>query len=148
METYLIWFIIAAVCLVSELFVTGFVLAFFAVGALTVSLVTLVWSSMDLEYQFLLFSVATILSLILLRKHLVRVFRGDQTENNESETSDDIIGRTGVAVEAIVPGKSGQIRMRGTYWPAISDTAIEKDASISVIGRSEHDRSTLIVKPQ
>jgi len=54
------------------------------------------------------------------------------------------IGEKAKTVDRFEPGKIGYVRFKGELWQAISDTAIEANTKVLVVGK---DESTLKIKP-
>jgi membrane-bound serine protease (ClpP class) len=56
----------------------------------------------------------------------------------------EFTGERAVVIEQIKPGKTGFVRFKGEYWQAKSDTVIEVNTKVIIIGK---DETILIVKP-
>jgi len=54
------------------------------------------------------------------------------------------IGEKAKTIDRITPEKSGYVRFKGEYWQAKSDTIIESNTKVIILGK---DESTLVVKP-
>jgi membrane-bound serine protease (ClpP class) len=55
------------------------------------------------------------------------------------------IGEKAKTIDRITPDKPGYVRFKGEYWQAKSDTTIEPNTKIVIVGK---DGTTLIVKPK
>jgi len=55
------------------------------------------------------------------------------------------IGEKARTIDRITPGEPGYVRFKGEYWKARSDTTIEQDANVVIVGK---DESVLIIKPK
>jgi len=91
------------------------VLIWFIVGVSWLGLVD------GLRGECILFSAATILSLLLLRKYVKGWFTGDSKEE-EGDLDTEFIGKV-VKVTQAIPGGSarGKIELKGADWNAYSD---------------------------
>ncbi|MCA1796343.1 MAG: hypothetical protein LC645_02165, partial [Geobacteraceae bacterium] len=83
-EPWLLWLLGAVLLVVVEMLTTGFIFLFFGVGALLVSVLLLVFD-LNLTIQMWIFLLASVASLLILRKTLVGVFHGTE----ESSELDD-----------------------------------------------------------
>jgi membrane-bound serine protease (ClpP class) len=54
-------------------------------------------------------------------------------------------GETAKTVDKITPGETGYVRFKGELWQAKSDTEIEANAKVIIVGK---DETTLKVKPK
>jgi inner membrane protein len=111
--TWWAWVVLGLVLMAAEIFTTGIFLIFFGVGAVIVGI--LVWAGVGgpLWMEWLLFSVISIVSLILFRKPLMR-----KAKLNESIALDTMIGEKARALEAIAPNAKGRAELRGSAWSA------------------------------
>ena len=108
------WWILAAALIIFEVFAPG---AFFlwlgiaagAVGGLVYLSPTLSW-----EYQVLLFSVLSVVSIIIWRKFF-RATAGDTDQPALNRRGEQYIGRTFTLQEPIIDG-IGKIRVDDTSW--------------------------------
>jgi membrane protein implicated in regulation of membrane protease activity len=112
--TYWHWWILAAVLIIFEVFAPG---AFFlwlgiaaaAVGGLVYLFPTLAW-----EYQLLLFSVLSVVSIIIWRRFF-RTKPADTDQPALNRRGEQYIGRTFTLKEPIVDG-IGKIRVDDSSW--------------------------------
>lgn len=93
----------------------GFFIIFFGVGALVVGLLTLAGASGPAWMQWLLFSVVSVLSLLVFRRPLLAWMR--RHEKAPADV-DRITGEIAVPAEDIAPGATGRAELRGTVWTA------------------------------
>ena len=136
------WFLLGLLLAVLELIIPGFVIIFFAFGAWLLALITLVFD-ISLALQIILFVVASVSSLILLRKRLKsRFFR--EKVNASSNQDNEFIGKKVMVTEAISPGKNGKVEYKGANWSAKSDVEIGSGAMVEIVGQ---ESICLIVKP-
>jgi membrane protein implicated in regulation of membrane protease activity len=93
----------------------GFYVIFFAIGALVVGALSLLGMSGPLWVEGLLFSVVSIVSLLVFRKPLLERF---DLQGGEGQPVDRIEGEIAVPTEDIAPGAVGRAELRGTVWSA------------------------------
>jgi len=110
-----IWFLIGLGLLLLELVLPGLVILFFGVGAWVTALVC-TFTNINLNFQILIFLVASLLGLVLLRKYLKNRFfnRSDKEIDDQLE---EFIGRKARAITEFKDG-SGKIEFKGTNWSA------------------------------
>lgn len=112
------WLVLGLVLLGLELATPGGLLAlFFGIGALLVGVLALLGIAGPTWVQWLLFSLLSIASLVLLRGPL-------QARLNIGRTShpvDSLAGETAIVTEDIPPGGVGKVELRGASWSARSD---------------------------
>ena len=91
------------------------VILFFGVGAWVTALVC-TFTSINLNFQILIFLAASLLGLLLLRKYLKNRFfnRSDKEIDDQLE---EFIGRKARAITEFKDG-SGKIEFKGTNWSA------------------------------
>lgn len=130
MEIWALWLIAAGVLFVVEMFTNTFYLLWLSIGALAASLVSLVLPDV-LVLQVVAGSLAA-LGLTVFSKPLVAKFRNSR---GFKDTGTDIVGRQGLVVEPIEPGRYGQVKVGGDTWSATSLQALGKDQQVRVIRR-------------
>lgn len=143
---YIVWFLVGVVFLVAELALPGFVLTFFAAGAWFTALA--VWlTDIDLTSQIVLFIVSSLVLLFTLRRISLRVFRGETVEDVDDEYARAKIGKTGVVTKAIEPNLAGEVKVMGSFWRAVAETAIEEGRPVKVVALASADGLTVKVEP-
>lgn len=140
----IIWFIGSLILFVLELMTPGFVLFFFGVGACITALFCLIFPSMGFPIQLIIFLAISIITLIILRKHIKNKFF-DSSDKKVKDADDDFIGKTAKATMFFKAGARGKIEYRGTQWQALSDFDINEGQDVVII---ERNNTTLIVKPK
>ncbi len=113
-----IWLIVGLVMLVIELISVLLVFIFFSIGALVTALLASLGVLPNLELQIISFSVLSLLSMVLLRKHAKQLLekRGKNSEYTE------FVGETAMVIKDILPNTEGKIYYRGAEWKAVSLT--------------------------
>ena len=141
-----IWFLVGVVFLVSELFVPGFILIFFAAGSWVTALFA--WlSGSGLTAQIALFVISSLVLLFALRKIGLKTFKGETRENTDERMNDVKIGKNAIVTKTIAPHASGEIKIMGSFWRAVADAEIEAGASVIVESQESEDGLTFRVKP-
>jgi membrane protein implicated in regulation of membrane protease activity len=142
----LIWFLVGLLLLIFEFILPGLIVAFFGVGAWLVALLCLLsdYVQGSINTQLIIFIVASVLSLLCLRRWLKGIFMGhivskqDMTENFE-----EFVGQRAVVIEKIVPKVGGKVEFHGTNWIAQADAEIAEGAVVEIVGK---ENITLKVK--
>lgn len=132
----LLWFLVGLGMFLLELVSPGFFILFFGVGAWIVALICY-FAPISLNVQLFLFIVASVLSLVLLRKWLQGFLKGFvKAEQDPNKEMDDFIGQKAVVKERIEPRKSGKVELHGTNWEAESQETIEKGETVKILGKN------------
>ena len=142
----LIWFLVGLLLLIFEFMLPGLIIAFFGVGAWLVALLCLLsdYVQGSINTQLIIFILASVLSLLCLRRWLKGIFMGhivskqDMTENLE-----EFVGQRAVVIETITPKAGGKVEFHGTNWAAQADAEIAEGAVVEIIGK---ENITLKVK--
>lgn len=126
------WAVIAVLCLIIELFTTGFFIACFAVGALFALAASFFCG---IYVQIELFVIVSGISIFLVRPVALRYLHregGDRKTN-----ADALIGRKGVVSQTIVAGGYGRVAVGGDDWKAEADGGVEipEGTNVTVVGR-------------
>jgi membrane protein implicated in regulation of membrane protease activity len=139
----IIWFMVGLVLLVLELALPGLIVGFFGIGAWIVAIVCLM-TEIGINTQLIIFIVASVLSLLILRKWLKGVFLG-HTESKQDLNRDleEFVGQRAVVKEKIVPRLGGKVEFHGSNWEAQADDQIEPGTIVEIVGK---DNITLKVK--
>ena len=107
--------IVVAVMLVIEIFTMGLTTIWFSLGAVAAAIAA--GFGAPLWLQILLFSVVSILVMVLVRPFAIKVVNKERTRTN----IEGVVGEQGVVVEQIDNQKEqGRIRLRGVEWLARS----------------------------
>ena len=131
-RTWQVWLILGLVLAAAEIFVSGFFLLWFAVGALLASL--LAWLQVPSAVQIGTFLVSSFLLLVFSRTVLRSVlFRSQATI---ATNIDALKGRNGIVVKTIEGGlKPGAVKIGGEVWSAVcaDDIEITEGSKIEVL---------------
>ena len=109
-----IWILLGLLLLLAELLTPGgFYIIFFGIGAVIVGVLAGFNAAGPLWFQFILFSILSVLTLWLFREKLLQLTQGERRENVDS-----LVGETAVATEEIHLNDVGKAELRGTSWNA------------------------------
>jgi|WetSurMetagenome_2_1015567.scaffolds.fasta_scaffold00077_2 inner membrane protein len=136
------WLVFGIITLSLEIMTPGgFYLMFVGIAAILTGALTPVINTSWIE--ILLFAVLSLFFIAVLRGPLARRIARSTPKADVQE----FVGETGRALEAIAPGATGTVELRGSTWQARNDGAIalEKDGPCVVTAR---DGLKFIVKPK
>lgn len=136
------WVVFGIVTLSLELMTPGgFYLMFVGIAAIITGALSLVIPTSWIE--ILIFAVLSIFFIVAFRKPLARRVARSTPRADVQE----FVGETARAIDAIAPGASGTIELRGSTWQARNDGTVqlEKNSHCTVISR---DGLTFVVKPK
>ena len=138
---WLIWFILAAIFIVGEIFTAGFFILWFGVGAAAAGVIALI--GFDPVWQWVVFVLVSGMLVVVSRKFASRVTK----QQPPGIGADRFVGMIGMVLEEINNLKNtGRVRMNREEWRAESenDDIIPKDTKVKVI---KVDGTHLIVQP-
>lgn len=114
--TWWVWAVLGLVLAAGEILTPGgFFVVFFGLAGLVVALLVAVGAADALWLQILLFSVFSIVSLLLFRNPLLRWMARHAKPTVEV---DSLVGEIAVASSALAPGGVGQAQLHGSTWNA------------------------------
>jgi inner membrane protein len=120
----LVWFIIGLGLFLLELLLPGFVIFFFGVGAWLTALLCLI-AKPGINIQIIVFAVASVLSLLALRRMIQkRFFYRD--EGRSEVVEDEFTGKEARALMDFDPGTLGKVEFKGTTWKAESKDPVHE----------------------
>ena len=137
-----LWMYVGAFLMLAELVLPGFVMFFFGLAAVTVSLFKWLFPSLPTWAQLAAFSVFSIVYILVLRRYLKKVFKGD-TEQTAS-IQNEFVGRIGRVVEIVRPDVPGRIMLGDAEWAATSATRLDVGTEVKVVSQNN---LTLRVEP-
>ncbi len=109
-----VWILLGLLLLVAEILTPGgFYIIFFGVGAVAVGILAGFDLAGPLWFQFVLFSLVSVLALWLFREKLLSL-----THSGPRQNVDSFIGETAVVAEDIASHAIGRAELRGTSWTA------------------------------
>jgi membrane protein implicated in regulation of membrane protease activity len=102
---------------------SGFFILFFGLGALTVGALSLTSLVSGLAWQGLLFTVLSVVYLLLFRGRLLARVHTPPPPNVDS-----LIGVLAVVGERLAPGVVGRVEVRGAAWSARNTSTVTIEA--------------------
>ncbi|OBQ56892.1 NfeD family protein [Halodesulfovibrio spirochaetisodalis] len=138
---WIVWFSIAVIFFLIEMFTPTFITIFFSAGALLAGGAALL--EFSLSAQVATFTISSVVLLILLRKRLPNIFSEAHTENEVQK--DHAINAHATVVEAISCNSPGRIKYQGSFWNAEADDDIAPESVVRIVSRKESDPNTFIV---
>jgi membrane protein implicated in regulation of membrane protease activity len=135
-----IWFLIGLGLLLLELVLPGLVILFFGTGAWVTALVCAL-ADISLNVQILIFLVASLLGLVLLRKYLKKRFF-NKKDMEVKDPLEEFAGHQAKAVEDFKNGV-GKVEFKGTQWTAKCDEPVSRGTWVTIVRK---ESLTLFVK--
>jgi len=114
------WIVLGIVLIILEMLLPGFVLMWFGAGALLVGSLLYVLPDISWQWQFLIFSAFSILSLVGWRKWSKNHVQDDPDSGVLNQRGKALVGRKTLLVEAIVNGV-GRVQVDDTFWRVNGD---------------------------
>ena len=111
---WLVWTVVMFFCLILELSSGDFYVTCFAIGALVSIPVALAGAAFSV--QVMVWSVCSILSILLLRPRLLAAIR--RGADHRRSNSDALTGQVGEVTQTIVAGGYGRVKLDGDDWKA------------------------------
>lgn len=131
--TPLFWLYAGVALILFEIMTPGLVTLFFGLAALTIALLTWLLPGISQVWQWLGFSLLSIVYIGLLRRGLKKIFSGVRRVSDDP--ADDYTGKTAIVAEAIAPHKPGRVEFGGTTWAAESSQELAPGATVRIAGR-------------
>ena len=143
--TWWLWAFLGLFLLGSEIVTPGgFYMLFFGIGALVVGALVGLGMIQSEWMSWLLFSVFSVASLVILRPPLRRLMTA---ERDDVSPVDTMGGETAIVLEDVPPGATGKAECRGSTWNA--HNAGDKPLLKGQRSRVERvDGITLWIKPE
>ena len=135
LNLWMMWALIAVICLIFELLSGGFFIICFSFGALASVVAALL--GVSFVGQVIVFAVFSFLCLFLVRPFALRYLR-NRHEPDRVSNADAILGRIGFVSQDIEQGGYGRVAIDGDDWKAQAtgtDTDIAEGSLVQVTGR-------------
>lgn len=140
----LIWWGIGTVLLTAEILFPAFILVFFAFGAILSGIAAFFIDTLIL--QVFVFALSSVFSLFALRRTLLRTFSGFKKTENAGVPKEGIMcGQKGTVSREILPGKTGEVAIGGSFWSAVSNELLPVGTEIRVVKHTQFNDLTLEV---
>ncbi|MBR1871526.1 MAG: NfeD family protein [Kiritimatiellae bacterium] len=138
-----LWMYVGALLMVCEIVTPGFVILFFGIGAVATGLVLAAWPEMPVWVQLAFFSVASVASLLTLRRWFMGAL-GVKTPTSEMrDIEDGFAGKLATTVQRISPALPGRVVLGDAEWAAVADCVVEPGETVRIVSR---DNLTLKVE--
>lgn len=108
------WWILAATLIILEVFAPGAFFLWLGMAAIVVGGVVFVFPQMGWEYQLLLFSVLSVISIVVWRNYF-RASPADTDQPNLNRRGQHYVGRVFTLKEPVADG-IGKIRVDDSTW--------------------------------
>ena len=136
-----VWSVVGLVLIALEAVHPAFVLLFFGVGALITALASLVFD-LSPSHRLVLFAVASIVTLFTLRRSLKNIFYGhSKAAQKEFAELQSFIGVDGEVTEAIARNGEGRIKVRGSFYAAVSEEPVHAGERVRIVEDPRGDHS-------
>lgn len=142
MDAGLIWLIVGAVLILSEVIIPGGIVIFLGLSAVLVAGLVKLGVITDMITAFLTWFICSIFAMFVLRSFFMKYFEGDSRVQGVDEDA-DVIGSPVEVIEDISSKKNGRIKFHETTWPAKSNELLTAGTSAFIAGR---DGNTYIVR--
>jgi len=147
MSIYLIWFLIGVSFVIAEFLMPTFIMFFFAIGAIIVSIITAFYD-VSINLQIILFGLFSIISLLTLRNYMKNIFKGSELKGQDKyfESSTNSSNEIAIVSKAIDSDNFGEIKYKGTFYRAQSKSSISEGRKVKVVGKGDQKGSYLVEK--
>lgn len=135
------WWVIGSIILILEIFAPGMIFVWFALSAFMVGVMSFV-IPMALTWQLLLFSIMSVVSLLVGRRYLKSLPMGGDDADRINQGSNRFIGRRATVSTPIMNGL-GRIRLNDSDWRAMGPD-LPKGAQVEIV---DAEGTTLHVLP-
>ncbi len=111
-----IWVILGLMLLGAEVALPGgIVMLFFGAAAIVVGVLGALGLGGPAWLQFVLFSILSVVSLLVLRDPILERMK---VRGGEAQEIDSLVGTTAIVDQDLAPGADGKAELRGTTWSA------------------------------
>lgn len=133
LSTTIIWLILAVIFGIIEALTLGLTTIWFAGGAILASICAMLGA--PLPVQIAAFFVASILLLYFTKPLIKKQLKVGKEKTN----TDALIGQEAIVITAIPPLESGQVKLNGLVWTAVSEDRHDsiKEGTTVIINRIE-----------
>ncbi|MEL7656687.1 MAG: NfeD family protein [Bacillota bacterium] len=131
MSEPLIWILIAVIFAIIEAFTMGLTTIWFTVGGVAACIIALIGGPLLL--QVIVFLLVSIILLYFTRPLAEKRLKIGHEKNNV----DQMIGKTALVTEKIEPYHTGQVKLNGLVWTAVTkdnEDTLAKGDLVKIIG--------------
>ena len=128
---WLVWLIISGICIIVEIMTVGFLIFWFAIGALIAMITSFLTSSILI--QTIIFLISSTILLFFTRPLAKKITQSTESVNTNAYS---IIGKRGIVLKDINPiYGSGQVKIGTEIWSAksFSGNTINSGSEIEVV---------------
>lgn len=130
-----LWFLVGVGLAFLELATPGFVILFFGLAAITVSLVVWLCPALSFTWQLGIFMILTIGYIVFLRSWLKNMLVG-KTSNEGGDPDSEVVGQQTTVVETIPANGEGKVEVFGTNWRAVAATPLAVGTRVRVAAQN------------
>lgn len=133
--TWWLWILLGIALLAAEIMTPGgFFVLFFGVAALLVGALASTGLGESTVLQWLLFSILSVVSLLLFRRPLLKRFNA---QGAQLPAIDSLQGEVATTREDLAPGAIGKAELRGTTWTVknVGEQALRAGQRGRVVGK-------------
>lgn len=144
-QTWLLWAILALVCIIVEIFTVGFAIMCFSFGAVAAAICAA--CGLGVAWQIVAFSVFTALAFLVVRPFVLKHF---YSKNDVKTNADALIGRTARISEEINHTKNtGRVAVDGDDWKAVAlnDAVLPVGEQVEIVSRNSIILTVKPIKP-
>lgn len=126
------WWVIGIVLIIIEVFAPAAFFLWMGISAIITGVFVWIFPSMDWTIQVLIFSIQSVLSIVVWRKFFKHAFaQTDQPTLNKR--AQQYFGRTFTLIEPIINGV-GKIIVDDSTWRVVADEDLPEGTKVSVTG--------------
>lgn len=131
---WVLWLLVAVVCLILELVSGGFFIICFAIGGTATAIAALLGAS--IYWQLFIFALVSLLTIFGVRPFALKYLHRNDDSARRSN-ADALIGRQGLVSQTIEAGGFGRVAIDGDDWKAVSidGQVLEKGTRVEVKSR-------------
>jgi membrane protein implicated in regulation of membrane protease activity len=134
-QAWIVWLIVAGIFAALEVFTPGFVLLWFAVGALVASVLAMLGVD-SIAIQMIVFLVVSVVMVLASRTILEKFFTRNRGGSKLKSGAETMIGQIGTVVESSRGAlNEGAVKIYGSVWtafPAEGEWPLQEGDSVSV----------------
>lgn len=123
----IVWLLIVIGLAIIELFTVNLVTIWFVASGIIALILAIL--NFSFYIQFAVFVILGIVLLLTTRKSLEKMLNKTKQKTN----LDRVVDMIGIVTEDITPNKSGEVKVDGKRWTAISDKEIAKGCNVRIL---------------